>query len=721
MPDNRPGLDDSAALNALIGIWTDGQADIDARLAVVRDEVRAALVAKEGIRVGRLRRQVTRLEELRNVTDQVVDDLATQTSRFITEGHFAQIYAAGANVTTQATGLPFSFTAPHRAAIEVLSRDLYDDVLTATRFVDDSSKDWVRRVSRQMTGFKLTSGTPVKAQARRFERELAREFNRRGMASVVYRDGSRHGFGEYAEMLLRTKTGVAYNAGTLNQGRLAGITHYEILDGALCGLTSHHDPELANGLIVKAEVAAGYPLAHPNCRRALNPRPDINAQNAGSAPSVQSPERRADQAAFEESLRQQSQAAAQSRSRRSGRGGRSGRAGRSPGGRGGAPAARTESLERQAARVEALNAREANIAKARALADAARAERARPGKVDPRLLRRFDVTEDQWLTAKKLTPEIQADIRAAAKAEADTLGNWLRDNDLGEISRPERLARRRDIVSGRSRSVRTQSGYDFLEQLDGPAERRVRARMADNDLYTPDLLADQVRRKTNLDLTDDEAMDWLVDRWLQEDGLRSLASGRIPSYANTNNLIPSNYAMEGYDLERLFGEVRGTPRRRRKPGTPGPSKAELTQAAEELADRKASVLDEAVGHVAQVQGEAAERFARSALPEPRFGARPWEMDAGDFVRELEQVEDILSSTVVESGIDPGEAVRWAQGRIRELAPTEIDLDGSMSPFELFESIRSTARLAGRPIPGDRSQQEVFERVAAARAARATVA
>lgn len=311
----RPGLDDDAALEALIRAWVDGASDLQSRLDRVFSRIRAELSADvvNQNTVFRLQEQARRLTELRGTAVAIVDDLANETQDWIRGGGPERVYIAGA----AASGLPFSFTQPHRAAVEVLSKDLYDDVLTATRFVEDDAKRWIREVGRQLAGFKLTGGVPVKTQARRFESEMRQRFEKEGIGKVVYRDGSRHSFGEYAEMQLRTKTGVMYNTGTLNTSRLLGIDVFELLDGAECGLTSHYDPEKANGKLVSGAFALAYPLSHPNCRRSIVPRPDVKSPDDRFT-SVQSPEARADQAAFEKALRaQQSQRQARGASRRS--------------------------------------------------------------------------------------------------------------------------------------------------------------------------------------------------------------------------------------------------------------------------------------------------------------------------------------------------------------------------------------------------------------------
>ena len=645
----RPGLDDNQELAELVRLWRESSADIDSRVQAVWREMRREIrwVGEGTNRAVRLEAQLSRLREVQAVAEHQLDDLIVRTGGFLSDGPMASIYSAGADLT----GRGFSFTQPHRAAVEALARDAYRDVLAATEFVDADAKAWVRRVSRQVSGFKITSGDTARQAAARFERELSREFRARGIGAVTYANGSKHSFGEYAEMLLRTKTGVAYNAGTLNQSRLVGIQWFELLDGSNCGLTAHHDPDLANGKIVPFYIAEAYPLSHPNCRRAIVPRPDLTGP---VGESVQSVEARADQTAFEEALRAQQAAR-----------GRSGRRERRARRQRPTAADRARETARQRARAERL-ARAERVQAARDEVIRERAGRVaaeRNGVADGRRpsaaqLDRWGITEDQWVNARAVVADVKRDIRQTAAQEADNLGAWLSDSSLDQISRPSRLRQTTDIVSGRRRSVRDDAGFDFLEGLSDAELARVRRRYADTDLFSPDLLSDQVRRVTNLDMSDSEAMDWLVDRWLQEDGLRSLASGRVPRYANPENLIPSDYALDGYEIGRLFGVD----------------------------------VDEAAAHIAQVQAEAAEQYAARVLGRPSLGPAPWEMDAADFVRELERIEDTIGRATAETPAAPSVLARF-----RELAPVEID-DGDMSPLELFERVRLVAQQAGYPTP-----------------------
>lgn len=279
----RPGLDDDPELEALIRLWVEGSQDLDRRIAAVYADILREFRSDvpDTFIIRRLRLQAARLETLADVAEATVRRLAGATRQWIDIGGVSKIYVAGAVVVE----FPFTFALPHREAVKVLADDLFSDVLAATEFVSADSKRWVRRVSRKLTGFKLTGGVPVKTQAKRFEREIKREFLRRGMGSVRYSDGRRVSFGTYSEMLLRTKTGMAYNAGTLNHSKRSGVTVVELFDGPECGLTSHNDGELAHGMIVPIEIAAAYPLAHPNCRRAVGARPDLSVLS----PEVASP------------------------------------------------------------------------------------------------------------------------------------------------------------------------------------------------------------------------------------------------------------------------------------------------------------------------------------------------------------------------------------------------------------------------------------------------
>lgn len=298
---NRPGLDDDEQTKALIELWRSSSDELDRQIREVYSGILGASSRGDAHLERRLRLQGQRLSNLHDVSQAMITDLIDGTSTWIDAGGMSRVYAAGGQ---HGHSLPFSFTAPHRAAVAVLGADMFEDVLVATRFIDADSKAFVRDVGRKLTGFKLTQGIPPKVQGRALARELRSEFESRGMGKIVYANGSRHSFGEYGEMLIRTKTGTAFNTGTLNRSKELGIKFVELLDGADCGLESHGGTPGANGLVVPLAVAEAFPLSHPSCRRTIAPRPDLTSASPGFE-SVQSPGRRADQTAFEKALEAQ--------------------------------------------------------------------------------------------------------------------------------------------------------------------------------------------------------------------------------------------------------------------------------------------------------------------------------------------------------------------------------------------------------------------------------
>lgn len=113
---------------------------------------------------------------------------------------------------------------------------------------------------------------------------LEGELRDRGLAAVVYRDGSRHGLAEYARMAARTKLAETWQRASFDLFAQVGVTFVEVTDGAGCGWTSHDDPDKANGTIRSLEEAGAYPLAHPNCGRTTYPRLDVRTEaDAASA------------------------------------------------------------------------------------------------------------------------------------------------------------------------------------------------------------------------------------------------------------------------------------------------------------------------------------------------------------------------------------------------------------------------------------------------------
>lgn len=221
-----------------------------------------------------------KLRQIESNIERLLDQVDAETRRWISQ-RYPVIYRLGAVDGARAAGAVFDeWTDLHRTAIERLAADTFNDLLRATQFVRNDLKRFIADTAKDFSGDVLR-GTPASTGSRKLEHFLTE----RGIKSVIYSDGSRHGLAEYAQVVIRTKTAVAYNMATLNAGRVAGILFYEVFDGPDCGWTFHADGENALGKIVTYEESVTWPISHPQCRRAFGARPDLTnpteAINAG--------------------------------------------------------------------------------------------------------------------------------------------------------------------------------------------------------------------------------------------------------------------------------------------------------------------------------------------------------------------------------------------------------------------------------------------------------
>lgn len=208
------------------------------------------------------------------------------------------VYAQGA---ADAGVGSFVWGTTHTDAMRALAGEMWDDVLGATRFVSRRAKQLIRSLGRVETARTIVeSQTAVQGG-----RNLARSLRERGIWAVTYRDGSRHGLAEYSEMLIRTQSAKAYNAGTVNQAVGNGVRFFECFDGFDCGLVTHDDADKANGTIRDAATAAAYSISHPRCRRAWGARPDVTdpSQAKPSTTQAQRDDARAAEAARDAATR----------------------------------------------------------------------------------------------------------------------------------------------------------------------------------------------------------------------------------------------------------------------------------------------------------------------------------------------------------------------------------------------------------------------------------
>lgn len=217
-------------------------------------------------------RRLQRLRDLETQVNAMIDNVDVIAARQIM-GITSTSYEIGAWTTAISGSTPALFTTVDVDAVTHLAADTFDGLLRATQGVREDVKALIRELARDRTRSALYTGkTATQAGT-----ELAKQLLERGITAVIYRDGTRMPVHVYTEMVLRTKTAEAYQEGGFNQGDRLGFQYWEVFDGPGCGWAAHDDPQEANGMIVPTSAAKQYPIAHPNCRRATSPRPDIKS------------------------------------------------------------------------------------------------------------------------------------------------------------------------------------------------------------------------------------------------------------------------------------------------------------------------------------------------------------------------------------------------------------------------------------------------------------
>jgi hypothetical protein len=223
-------------------------------------------------------RKRARLNELADMVSREVDSLDEQARAYVRDS-FPRVYTGAAERATRAVDPgALAFVQPDREAAARLATGLYTELLEATSHVDATTKQLIRAIGRDAALRTAIEGRTAEQAAR----EMRRLLEERGIHAVRYANGARVGLKSYTEMAIRTTTALAMNEGTLQGSVDAGCQFWEIFDGPTCGWTYHDDPEIANGKIVSHDDALAYPISHPNCRRAVGPRPDLGVDTAAA-------------------------------------------------------------------------------------------------------------------------------------------------------------------------------------------------------------------------------------------------------------------------------------------------------------------------------------------------------------------------------------------------------------------------------------------------------
>ncbi|GAA3371226.1 hypothetical protein GCM10020367_21030 [Streptomyces sannanensis] len=238
------------------------------RLADKQTTVIASIVAR-----WRLPYVLATLEEFKAAIADFRGRVDAEARAFV-QRQLPHLYQQGAQRAAAAVGQQFTWTQAHVDALQSLASDSYEDFLRRSQEAERMAERWYRtvRAAARAEVPQLAAGNTTARQA---AKALADKLAGQSLTHVVYRHGARVPVRAWAETATLAKSAVAYNAGTLNRAREAGVGVVEVFDGADCGWTSHQDPDKAARTLRSVDEAAEWPISHPRCRRAFGPRPDV--------------------------------------------------------------------------------------------------------------------------------------------------------------------------------------------------------------------------------------------------------------------------------------------------------------------------------------------------------------------------------------------------------------------------------------------------------------
>jgi hypothetical protein len=271
-------------------LLTPGDAEtVAARVATVLEDAwqrladhQAAVLAAIGDNA-RSRAVADRLAQFQAAIVDFQQRVDTEARAFVAR-QLPHLYEEGAQAAARALGGHFSWTLIHTEALQSLASHSYADFLRRSEEEQRMASAFYRAVrdaARREVPLLAVGHTTALHAAKALAGRLATEHQ---LSHVIYRNGARMPVRAWAEAATLAKSAVAYNAGTLNRSREAGVQYMEVFDGAGCGWTSHQDLDKAIGTLRTVEEAAQWPISHPRCRRAFGPRP---AWKPGQASSTQ--------------------------------------------------------------------------------------------------------------------------------------------------------------------------------------------------------------------------------------------------------------------------------------------------------------------------------------------------------------------------------------------------------------------------------------------------
>lgn len=260
---------------------TPGDADIvAARVAAVLEDAWQRLAAEQAAVIAaigdnsRSRMVADRLAQFQAAIVDFQQRVDAEARAFVAR-QLPHLYEEGARAAARAAGGHFSWTLIHREALQSLASDSYADFLRRSEEEQRMAAAFyraVREAARREVPLLAAGHTTALQAAKALADRLTTEHQ---LMHVIYRNGARYPVQAWAESATLAKSAVAYNAGTLNRAREAGVRHVEVFDGIDCGWTAHQDTDKASRTVRTVEDAAEWPISHPRCRRAFGPRPDL--------------------------------------------------------------------------------------------------------------------------------------------------------------------------------------------------------------------------------------------------------------------------------------------------------------------------------------------------------------------------------------------------------------------------------------------------------------
>lgn len=215
------------------------------RMAALSDQAEASIAAYFKALGGRVvARLLAHGSKALNDDDWLTSEDTATFAEVVRAAQLAAVTRAG-DVAAVELGLEGSWTLPPTDALA-----LVDELGTRIRGIDLTTRQQVREALRAG----LAEGEGIPELATRIRKLVDEAWPNR------------------AATIARTETATAYNKGAILAYERSGLVEEaECLDGGDCGLTSHDDPDKANGTIRSLKVAAQYPICHPNCLRSWSP------------------------------------------------------------------------------------------------------------------------------------------------------------------------------------------------------------------------------------------------------------------------------------------------------------------------------------------------------------------------------------------------------------------------------------------------------------------